>query len=111
MMQAVAQVYEQPEVELDEIVRNLRPGESVKEYEERKAESFVKNGIRLFPIVVPNELMHSKMVLLLVNRQGCNGRRCSRKSGGPKSIQVKLLIVMLNLDLMLPKTTTTSTKY
>ena len=38
MMQAVAQVYEQPEAEqLDEIVRILRPGESVKEYEERKA--------------------------------------------------------------------------
>ena len=38
MMDAVAQVYEQPEAEqVDEVVRILKPGESVKEYEERKA--------------------------------------------------------------------------
>ena len=37
MIDAVAQVYEQPEVEqVDEVFRNLRPGESVKQYEERK---------------------------------------------------------------------------
>ena len=37
MMDAVAQVYDEPEVEqLDEVLRNLRPGESVKQYEERK---------------------------------------------------------------------------
>ena len=58
MMDAVAQVYEQPEVEqLDEIVRNLRPGETIKQYDERKkkekAEMLLhKIGIRLFPIVV-----------------------------------------------------------
>ena len=53
MMQAVAQVYEQPEAEqLDEIVRNLRPGESVKEYEERKrkeAEAAAKNRDKIVP--------------------------------------------------------------
>ena len=57
MMDAVAQVYEQPEVEqLDEIVRNLRPGETIKQYDERKKKEasrlLHKIGIRLFPIVV-----------------------------------------------------------
>ena len=53
MMQAVAQVYEQPEVEqVDEVVRTLKPGESVKEYEERKAreaEAAAKNRDKIVP--------------------------------------------------------------
>lgn len=53
MMQAVAQVYEQPEAEqLDEIVRTLKPGESVKEYEERKAreaEAAAQNRDKIVP--------------------------------------------------------------
>jgi hypothetical protein len=53
MMQAVAQVYEQPEAEqLDEIVRNLRPGETIKQYDERKrkeAEAAAKNRDKIVP--------------------------------------------------------------
>ena len=53
MMDAVAQVYEQPEVEqVDEVVRTLKPGESVKEYEERKAreaEAAAKNRDKIVP--------------------------------------------------------------
>ena len=53
MMDAVAQVYEQPEVEqLDEIVRNLRPGETIKQYDERKkkeAEAAAQNRDKIVP--------------------------------------------------------------
>ena len=53
MMDAVAQVYEQPEAEqVDEVVRILKPGESVKEYEERKAreaEAAAKNRDKIVP--------------------------------------------------------------
>ena len=53
MMQAVVQVYEQPEVEqLDEIVRNLRPGETIKQYDERKkkeAEAAAQNRDKIVP--------------------------------------------------------------
>ena len=53
MMDAVAQVYKQPEVEqLDEIVRNLRPGETIKQYDERKkkeAEAAAQNRDKIVP--------------------------------------------------------------
>ena len=53
MMNAVAQVYEQPEAEqLDEIVRNLRPGETIKQYDERKrkeAEAAAQNRDKIVP--------------------------------------------------------------